>query len=293
VILLSGCSWENGNVNTWNINRLRPDQAVPEGVRRAILGGKNRLLFVEGTANSLDGRLYTILFPDWNVVPHGGCEQVLRAVSGVRASRSYHWVDARGILDRDGRDEIEVQKLSDQGILVLPVHEIESIYYLPSVISGVAAHHAATIERNAEETSARAIASALAALSADQTAERLASKLSAQILARRAVAELPSAEDLRQNDDSVTLSLESPFPEQLKFFKRSLNERDLATLVAHFPIRETGLPAQVAKVLGFRSSEDYEAAVRTRLADDAELATTVRALTGELPSPRGGPPGSE
>jgi hypothetical protein len=107
VILLSGCTWENGNVKTWDINRLRPDQAIPEGVRHAILGGKSRLLFVEGTASSLDGRLYAILFPDWDVVPRGGCEQVLRAVSGVRASTSYHWVDARGIIDRDGRDDIE------------------------------------------------------------------------------------------------------------------------------------------------------------------------------------------
>src|SRR6202007_2142475 len=99
---------------------------------------------------------------------------------------------AKGIIDRDGRDETEAKKLRQQGILVLRVHEIESIYYLPAVISRIAAHHAATIEKDPDEASTRAVDSGLAAFSVDQTPERLASKLSAQILARRAAAELPS-----------------------------------------------------------------------------------------------------
>ena len=110
----------------------------------AILGGRRDLLFIEGEKHSLDLRLYKLLFPNWSLYPAGGCDQVIRAVTGLRDSQSHHWLNARGVVDGDGRTEVEKSSLHARGILALPVSEVENLYYSDAVMRAVAARQAAT-----------------------------------------------------------------------------------------------------------------------------------------------------
>ncbi len=53
-------------------------------------------------------------------------------------------------------------------------------------------------------------------------------------------------------------------------------------IVRQYPIRDSGLCAQVAKTLRFRNAEDYEESARTLIVENAALAETLRELVGEL-----------
>jgi hypothetical protein len=55
------------------------------------------MIFVEGTAQSLDAPLYSLLFPQVSVVPKDGCRDVEHAVRGLRGAGDIHWVSAWGM----------------------------------------------------------------------------------------------------------------------------------------------------------------------------------------------------
>jgi AAA domain, putative AbiEii toxin, Type IV TA system/Protein of unknown function (DUF4435) len=110
VYSLTGCSW-SGKAEGWELFPVDASAEIPESARMAILGGRRELLFIEGEKHSLDLRLYGLLFPRWTLFPAGGCDQVIRAVTGLRASRSHHWLNARGVVDGDWRTSEEKSSL--------------------------------------------------------------------------------------------------------------------------------------------------------------------------------------
>jgi hypothetical protein len=282
LLVLSGCIWAGSGATGWVLHALDATTPLPDTVRSAILGGKSHLLFLEGESHSLDSRLYSILFPDWGLNPVDGCEQVIRAVVGLSSSAPHHWVEGRGIVDRDGRDEDESAALKEKGILVLPVHEIESLYYLPTLISAVAVQQAAMQEGDLSELVKSAVDAALQALAPSETAERLAAALAAQMVARKAAASVPDAAELRAGQPAVSFEVESPFVTLLARFQQYLAERDLEQLVRTFPIRETAMRAAVARALGFTDHGKYEAAVRSCLRADQALLSRSRQRSGRF-----------
>ena len=95
VLMVRSCEWNDNTAKTWDVKVLEPDAGLPEDLKRAILGTRRRIVFVEGTSGSLDLPIYTALFPDISVVPTGSCVDVERAVTGLRESLNYHHVGKR------------------------------------------------------------------------------------------------------------------------------------------------------------------------------------------------------
>ena len=84
VLILRSCRWNGDRAEAWDATLLEGDVDLPEDVKRAILGSRRRVLFVEGKANSLDVALYRALFPNISITPVGGRENVIKAVAGLR-----------------------------------------------------------------------------------------------------------------------------------------------------------------------------------------------------------------
>jgi hypothetical protein len=61
------------------------------------------------------------------------CTEVERAVTGIKGARNLHWIHAFGIVDGDGRQNEDVEKLKQNGIYALQVFSVESIYYHPDI----------------------------------------------------------------------------------------------------------------------------------------------------------------
>ncbi len=281
VFLLTGCTWTGGAADGWELLPVDPAAGMPESARTAILGGRRELLFIEGEKGSLDERLYELLFPGWTLLPAGSCDQVIRAVAGLRASSSHHWLTVSGIVDGDGRTDEEKSSLRTRGILALPVSEVENLLYSAAVINAVAARQAESMGKAAQTLIDQARSAALAALGEPGVPERLATDLALAVLRRRFLEQLPTSVD--RNGAPATVTLSSPYPAIQSKITEFLAAGDLDGLVRLVPVRDTRLRGQVAKALLFQNVAHYEAAARARIQQDFVLADEVRLLVGPLP----------
>jgi hypothetical protein len=279
---LTGCAWRGQDVIGWELYPVDASAEIPESARLAILGGRRKLLFIEGEKHSLDLRLYELLFPDWTLFPVGGCDQVVRAVGGLRESQSHHWVHARGVVDRDGRTAAEKASLYEHGILSLPVNEVENLYYSGVVMKAVATGQADVMGESADALIQKARVIALQAFREPGAAERLAKDLALKMVRRQLLEALPT--DVDTTAVSITASVPSPYPGIRAEIDALLSTDDLDGLVRLVPIRNTALRGKVAHALRFQRYGDYESAARARIGKDATLAAEVRTLVGSLPS---------
>lgn len=138
----STCVWVhsyNAEEDTWDYEILEGDGKFPEELYIEILGSRKPILFIEGTDfNSIDNRLYPMIFPDYLVKPMGGCQKVIETTKAFRQLKDFHTLDSKGIVDRDRRTKGEIRYLRDQHIYVPDVAEVENLLLLEPIIRTVA-----------------------------------------------------------------------------------------------------------------------------------------------------------
>ena len=284
---VTGCTWSGEIPSNWDIFRVESGAEISDDARRAILGGRRDVLFIEGSHESVDLQLYRLIFTDQTLFPVGSADQVIRAVAGLRASESHHWIRASGVVDGDERTPLERKSLIDRGVLPLPVSEVENLYYLREVVEAVAQQQAYSLGGDVAALVAAAHVRALEAVSEKPTLERLARKLALSAIRRRVVEELPVK--LYGDTRQVDISVESPYRTILSELEDECSKGNLEALIRRLPIRDTSMRDRVATVLGFRSTADYEAAARVQIRDCTPLAAALRSLVGPLPAGGGAP----
>jgi hypothetical protein len=137
-IWLSG--YDNG---TWKWEQLpdsRDGSGIPEEVLLTVLGSRKPVLFVEGDRGSLEQAIFARVYPTWTVVPRGGCDAVISAVTAFRSLQDRHRFQCCGVVDRDYRSDSAVQALAEKGVHVLSVHEIENVLLAEDVLRAIATH---------------------------------------------------------------------------------------------------------------------------------------------------------
>jgi energy-coupling factor transporter ATP-binding protein EcfA2/uncharacterized Ntn-hydrolase superfamily protein len=278
VLTTLGVEWSDKDPVSWTIRQVTADSPITEVARRAILGGRKRVLFVEGQEGSLDISLYGALFPDWALAPSGSCEAVMRNVAGLRTSDDYHWVQAVGIVDGDGRSAVERASLKAKGTSALSVSEIENLYYLPNVVNAVAEKQAEIQGDSVSKLVEDAIKAGLRALGGAGTLERLAMKLAKDELARSLLSSLPN----EISEDDIEIRLSSPYPGKIAELTRLLKSDNYESLVREVPIRDTGFRNEVAKSLGFASVQRYQKAALVCVNQLPALAAALRHEVSDL-----------
>lgn len=124
---------------TWDYDLLPSDSGLTDDIYLAILGARRPVLFIEGDGvNSIDSKLYPLIFKDYTIKSLGSCNKVIESVRTFNDLRGFHHLDSHGIVDRDRRDASEVAYLRRRGIFVPEVAEIENILMLEEVIRAVA-----------------------------------------------------------------------------------------------------------------------------------------------------------
>lgn len=118
---------------------LSEADGLTDEVVMAILGARKPVLFIEGDGiNSIDARLYPLIFNDYTVKSLGGCDRVIESTRTFNSLKSFHNLEAFGIVDRDRRDEGEVSYLRRKQVYVPDVAEIENIFMLMPVVKAMA-----------------------------------------------------------------------------------------------------------------------------------------------------------
>lgn len=124
---------------------LSRETNLPSEIFENILGAATfsvsakRIVFCEGEVGGMDESLYSAWFQgqDTQVVPVGGCDEVVKSVEVFNSKQLIVGGIAVGIVDRDYRPDDYFASLDDS-IHVLQVHELESLLCLKGVFRGVA-----------------------------------------------------------------------------------------------------------------------------------------------------------
>ena len=140
----------NTRTQRWDYEIVPRGSILTDQISLAIMGARKPVLFIEGDQRSIDSRLYPLIFPDSTVRPLGSCNKVIEATRTFNDLNGFHHLTAQGIVDRDRRDDGEVDYLRRKNILVPDVAEIENILLLPEIVSAVAASRGRDGSRVAE-----------------------------------------------------------------------------------------------------------------------------------------------
>lgn len=120
----------------WTIDNIDENE-IPEELLLKLLGSRKKILFCEGKRNSLDSKIFELLFENYTITPVETCKDVMnftRAFNKIPNTVA----KAYGIIDRDFRSEDQLEILQQQNVFSYDVAEIENLFLLPDVIAGFA-----------------------------------------------------------------------------------------------------------------------------------------------------------
>lgn len=261
----------------WDVQELPSDDEIPEELKLAILGSRERILFVEGRPHSLDARLYGALFPNLYVVPREGSANVQRSVKGMRGSSDLHHVEAFGLIDRDGRTDEEVERIACNNIFALDTYSVESLYYCSDAIAAVAQRQAESLGRDVEKMIESAKNKALEALAEEELAERMAARRCELSVRSQIRSRAPKWEDIRDNESAkITVEVCSPYADEVARFKKLRDDRKLDDLVNRYPLRKSPVFDAIAKSLDIKNRRNYEKTLLSRIQNDEELSDRLK-----------------
>ena len=277
ILIIRSCDWNGDKADKWDAELLEANMPLPEDLKRAILGARRKILFVEGTVDSLDQPLYSALFPDILVEPKGSCGEVKEAVIGLRKSYDLHHADVFGLIDRDDRDEEDdIKKLSQDGVFALDVYSVEGLYCCSDVIEAVAREQAKELEYNADEMIKEIQQKVLSVLSENGFAELMAARRCERRV-RNSILSKISWQQIKNNPTiNITQDAAPVYEEELNCFKGLLAEKNLDGLFARYPLHKSRILDTIGEALKFLDGRIYARKVVTKIQKDSDLAQKLK-----------------
>lgn len=281
-LLVRNCSYSGSNVTGWDADLLPSDAIIEDDLKRDILGGRRRLLFVEGNDDtSLDKPLYSLVFPQVSVIAKRTCRDVEHAVAGIRDASDLHWVQAFGIVDNDRRTADSILALARKGVYALEAFSVESIYYHPEIQQRLALRHSKVTGADPDKLAVQARDAAITAVLPHSA--RLSERTVEAFLREELMGKLPKRQDIAAAQPiQVTIDIPAAVERERNLFQEACERKDLSYIVARYPIRETPALRQIVLKLGFQGETQYEDAVRKLLIDEPDALEFVRSLFGSL-----------
>ena len=281
ILLVRNCTYQRDAIVGRDVDLLEGQAEISDDLKKDILGARRKVLFIEGEEHSLDKSLFAIVFPGVSIIPKSSCRDVEHAVTGIRGAKSFHWVNAFGIIDNDGRTLDDVERLKRSGVYALCVYSVESVYYHTEVQRRVASRFAAAIGGDAAARLSAATTDALAAI--QPHAQRLSQRAVEKSIRERIIRRLPGQPEIAaQNPINISVDVAEASAQQRAHLDTALAAGNLVEVITKYPVRETPALDVIAGRLGFRDRSQYEDAVRTLLMNDNDALTFVRSLFGSL-----------
>jgi hypothetical protein len=280
ILLLRSCVYDANTVAGWEAD-LVPVNSIDGSLKADILGARAKILFVEGTTQSLDQPLYSLAFREVSVIAKSSSPEVERTVRAIGGSANLHWLRVFGIVDSDGRSPGEISELKTAGVYAVPAYSVEAIYYHPEIQRRVAQRHSAVVGGNPEDRLNKAKQQALTAIR--EHSERMSEKVAEKIIRADILKHLPGKGQIRAAGPiNIEIDTAAVVGTERGRLDTLLERSDLENLITRYPVRETPALSHIAKQLGFQDREQYEAAVLKLLIDDVEAVTFVRSLFDDL-----------
>ena len=286
VLLVRGCDWdEYGNIKNWDADLVSQNESIPDDVKQSILGSKRNVLFVEGGETSLDKSFYELIYPELSVIPKTSCQDVIRAVEGIRGSQDLHWVNAYGLVDADDRTPEQIVKLADKGVIAINAYSVESLYYHPFIIKKVVEQYSNLTGENAEDLYARALSNVVDNFK--HIKDVFCARLCEKRVRDKMMSKLPTHKDILNKEKEnkknfvIDIDLNEEFLREEEIADDLISDNNFEGIILRYPIRESQILSNIAKNIGI-DRKTYERIVRRLIVEDEEVKAFYRNLLDNL-----------
>lgn len=131
---------KNYDGKTWQWDEVPEVDVFPENLTIEIIGNRKNIIFTEGDKSSHDIILYQAAFPDFHIIPRGGCSKVIESTKAMVSTPALHHLHAYGIVDADYRTTEEIKALEKSRIFTISVAEVENLFCVEQILRIVASH---------------------------------------------------------------------------------------------------------------------------------------------------------
>lgn len=280
-ILVRECQYSQSQAASWTADLMPAGTDIDPALIHDILGSRRKIIFIEGTSQSLDVPMYGLLFPGISIVPKGNCRDVEMSVKGLRSASNLHWVSAWGIIDNDQRTPADIVALEAEGIWALPQYSVESLYFHSTIIRQIAERQASMTGQSADDLFDKALKDGVAA------AKSARAHLIGQAVTRAArqsiQAGLPGkAEAARTTPYVISVDIPALRAKEEQLFDSLVTSSDWNGLISRYPLRESSALGVVVGMLGIKDRNTYHRMVLRLLVDEQASIDGLRMLLGGM-----------
>lgn len=244
---------------SWNWELLNKDENLPEDLLLEVIGSRKPVVFVEGENGSFDYCLYREILSNFLVIPRGSCDQVIQSVKSFKANMQFHYLEVYGLIDRDRRTEIEINKLEQNSIFVLKVAEVENLFCTKEVIEIVSDRLARDPSKDFE-TISNYIFSKLKSELEDQVSLRASSEIKFQL--NNFDINQSGIDKIKESFEKsiANVNIDRIYNEVKATFESIIQSKDYAKLLALY--NRKSLSAQISSSLGLSNRSLPETVIR-------------------------------
>lgn len=240
---------KNYDGENWNLEKIISSD-LPEKLLFDILGSRKNILFVEGEENSFDTQLYSILYPNYFIIPCGSCMQVIMRTKSFKLTQNIHNYNVYGIIDRDFRTEVEINKLEKDNIYTLKVSEVENLFVIEELISFLANH----LGKNFSDVFSDINNYIINQRFGNQIHSQVRKNVVSQIKYELSMAEISEINTKESLTNAVgNINTDNIYEDTLNLYKEALLSNDYKKVLEMF--NEKGLSKSIGHYLGFQNND--------------------------------------
>ncbi|MCB9450106.1 MAG: DUF4435 domain-containing protein [Anaerolineaceae bacterium] len=277
----------------WQWDEVPTVEDIPNEVLLKILGTRRPVLFVEGEKGSPDYAIYQALYPNYLVIPRNSCTEVIQSTKSLRKLTELptYRLQVFGIIDRDFRDDNEIENLNNDGVCCPQAAIVENLFCTREVMEEFARKLGYSGSEIGERCN-QAIENVFTLLNqqfepqiSKRTADRFRAKLDRDINTK-----IKSQADWHELVDKLKAEIDSQkqqlYDENSHHFQRIVDTRDYEGALLFY--RGKDLISAVSSAFG-RSKNDYEGMIlrylRQDIREDSEkrMIQAFRKYVPELP----------
>lgn len=232
----------------WDIESI-PENEIPENLLMKLLGSRKRILFCEGKYNSLDIKIFEILFPNYTITPLESCTDVINYVRSFNKIPNRN-VEAFGFIDRDFRTQEQLTKLETEYIYSYSVAEIENLFLIKDFISKFAKYKNEQLDLGKLEEKVLKLLS-------DNKVSQSANFVSSLINYNFSESHVKKGNDIgnvKTNLDTFVnnLKLDEQYDERIKILEKIISDKDYEKAIKFY--NNKGLLSVAEDLLSLKSS---------------------------------------
>lgn len=268
------------NTNQLSFKRMEDYGDIPADLILNIEGTNDNVIFCEGEdSDSQDYTLYSTLFPDYKIIPSGGCEKVILQTNLFNKNSAILRKKAYGVIDYDFHDEKYINKLKNENVSCLKVNEIENCLILKPVLEAVTKEF--VVEYNIEMIEKKIIE--IIKAKTNNIKKDFATKLLRRIHSRN---KFTTLDDINAALDNINEENKKNFLNVFNAFEcdlaSAIESNDYSTLMKMVPGKM--IINDVANLFGFQNKKVYINQVILLLNKDHELLDKIKNIIIDIES---------